>query len=475
MINLGKNREVLWDPYIVDTENTTAYQRLMQPNLKEIAFYLPKGVEAIMFMSILKDDVGYKLYYMNWDTDDVAERYLAVAESADGIDWIFPSLNIYPNHPELENNNIVMENADSTFVFYDQNPGCDASEKYKAIAPYRHKVDGVSTLELWAYTSADGYHFKRSHRIADESKGHFDSLNTAIWRDGTYVCYLRGMHSADGADLTHAQWKTHHIRDVRVMYSKDFIMWTEPKRIEYADELDYQMYTNGVCLYDRAPQILIGLPSRYCAREEWTGNTEQLASSEIKRRAMVLPQYDGKRSGLALSDCIFMCSRDGEHWYRHNEAFMTPGYETENNWVYGDCYPVCGLIDSGRESYYMYCMGYRRSFGKKKPVYRYEIRKDGFACYMAGGEECMLVTKPLIFEGKDLHLNFSTSAYGYVYVSVLDEEGRELSGESFELYGDTIDRTVKFADGGDFSEFAGKTVRLKFRMRDAKIFSFKFD
>ena len=87
----------------------------------------------------------------------------------------------------------------------------------------------------------------------------------------------------------------------------------------------------------------------------------------------------------------------------------------------------------------------------------------------------MLVTKPLIFEGKELHLNFSTSAYGYVYVSVLDEEGRELSSESFELYGDTVDRTVAFADCGDFSEFAGKPVCLKFRMRDAKIFSFKFD
>ena len=81
-----------------------------------------------------------------------------------------------------------------------------------------------------------------------------------------------------------------------------------------------------------------------------------------------------------------------------------------------------------------------------------------------------------IFEGKDLHLNFSTSAYGYIYVDVLDEEGNPLSEkESFEIFGDTLDRTICFADGSDFSEYANKPVRLRFRMRDAKIFSIKFN
>ena len=47
--------------------------------------------------------------------------------------------------------------------------------------------------------------------------------------------------------------------------------------------------------------------------------------------------------------------------------------------------------------------------------------------------------------------------------------------ESFEIFGDTIDRTVYFSDGTDFSAYAGKPVRLRFRMRDAKIFSFKFE
>ena len=182
-----------------------------------------------------------------------------------------------------------------------------------------------------------------------------------------------------------------------------------------------------------------------------------------------------KRSGLAVTDCIFMCSRDGVLWHRYNEALLTPGYENEHNWVYGDCYPAYNLVDSGRETYYMYAPDRHRSIGFPRPLSRYEIRKDGFACIMADGQERTVVTKPIIFEGKELHLNFSTSAYGYIYVDVLDKKGTPLSEkQSFEVYGDNIDRTIYFEDGTDFSVFAGKSVRLRFRMRDAKLYSFIF-
>lgn len=122
----------------------------------------------------------------------------------------------------------------------------------------------------------------------------------------------------------------------------------------------------------------------------------------------------------------------------------------------------------------MYCIEKDRT-DTGKPVYRYEIRKDGFACIMAGGEEKTVVTKPLIFEGSELHINFSGSAYGYLYVDVLDKEGNPISPESYEIYGDTIDRIVLFPNGSDFSPYSGKPVRLRFRMLDTRLFSIKFE
>ena len=83
------------------------------------------------------------------------------------------------------------------------------------------------------------------------------------------------------------------------------------------------------------------------------------------------------------------------------------------------------------------------------------------------------MTKPIVFDGDELHINFETSAYGYIYISVLDENGNALSDESVEVFGNNIDRRVVI-DGG-VRRFAGKEIRLRFRMRDAKIYSMKFE
>ena len=60
-------------------------------------------------------------------------------------------------------------------------------------------------------------------------------------------------------------------------------------------------------------------------------------------------------------------------------------------------------------------------------------------------------------------------------MDVLDAGGDPLSdGESFEVFGDTTDREIRFADGSDFSAYAGKAIRLRFRMFDAKLYSLYF-
>jgi len=259
---------------------------------------------------------------------------------------------------------------------------------------------------------------------------------------------------------------------VRVMYSDDFINWTTPELIRFNDGVDMSLYTNNIIPCERAPHILTGMPTRYHERPGWSANYDQLPSPRARKEYM---ERFGQRAGLAITDCLFMWSRDGLHWDKYNQAFLTPGYEHPDNWVYGDCYASYGFVDTGDQNLNFYTIDFHHSEGQPKPLNRYEIRKDGFGCYMAGGKEETLVTKPLIFEGSILHLNFATSAFGHIYVDVLDEQGAVISGKSFEVFGDNIDRTVIFDDGTDFSRFAGKPVRLRFTMLDAKIFSMKFE
>jgi hypothetical protein len=109
---------------------------------------------------------------------------------------------------------------------------------------------------------------------------------------------------------------------------------------------------------------------------------------------------------------------------------------------------------------------------------RYTLRTDGFASVNApyrGGE---LLTKPLKFSGRELVINFATSAAGGVKVELQDAAGKPLPGftlsDAREQIGDDIERVVRWESGSDLSRLAGQTIRLRFVMKDADLYSLRF-
>ena len=184
------------------------------------------------------------------------------------------------------------------------------------------------------------------------------------------------------------------------------------------------------------------------------------------------------REGTAVTDCVIMTSNDGFTFDRRNEAFMTPGLENQTNWWYGNCYTVYGLVETEAEeagapneiSFYM-GENYRI---KNVNFRRYTLRLDGFFSWFApyrGGE---LLTKPLTVTGENMYMNFATSAVGGITVTVCNEEGQELEGySSYVMFGDSVDRPVEFEKS--LKELEAKTVRLKFKMKDAHLYSFIFE
>lgn len=94
---------------------------------------------------------------------------------------------------------------------------------------------------------------------------------------------------------------------------------------------------------------------------------------------------------------------------------------------------------------------------------------------LEGGE---LLTKPFLFTGKRLSLNFATSAAGRMHVEITDAAGKPLPGftlaESDEIFGDSLDRTITWKGNSDTSSLAGKPVRLRFQLHDADVYSFQF-
>ena len=178
-----------------------------------------------------------------------------------------------------------------------------------------------------------------------------------------------------------------------------------------------------------------------------------------------------------MTDCVLMTSRDGVNFRRTDEAFLTPGIERDCNWYYGDCYVGWGMVETAGDlpdspneiSIYM-----GRNY-RVHPVElcRYALRLDGFFSWHCDFKDGYVLTKPIVFEGGRLEINFATSALGYVRIRLCDEAGEPIEGyDSFRLFGDSVDRPVDFEK--DLGGLSGKPVRLRVDMKDAELYSFKF-
>jgi hypothetical protein len=107
------------------------------------------------------------------------------------------------------------------------------------------------------------------------------------------------------------------------------------------------------------------------------------------------------------------------------------------------------------------------------------MRLDGFVSVDAeytGGE---FTTPTILFSGDHLTLNTDTSAGGHVRVELQSESAQPLAGLSADecdpINGNFIEKVVSWRGNPSVQAWAGKPVRVRFVMRDAKLYSFKFD
>ena len=88
-----------------------------------------------------------------------------------------------------------------------------------------------------------------------------------------------------------------------------------------------------------------------------------------------------------------------------------------------------------------------------------------------------MITKPIIFKGNSLMVNFSTSAAGSLRVEIQDSKGKAVEGYSLsecrKIYGDEIERVVQW-DKANVGNLAGRSIRLRFVLKNADVFAFGF-
>ncbi len=476
-IDIGNRRELMIDDHLIDEISSRARLQLNKPVRREISLVTdaPWEGNACHYRSVFQDGDRYRMYYGGYQYDVQQDKqtyphpaFLCYAESRDGIHWTKPNLGLVEFNGSGKNN-IVFSSASvqdvaadpgHVAVFKDSNPDCPPSARYKAI------VRSNSEPGLLAFRSADGFRFEPVQQEPVITQGAFDSQNLAFWDTvrSEYRAYFRGFR--DGT------------RSILTATSQDFLHWTPPQWVEFPGAPREHIYTNQVKPYDRAPHIFTGFPLRYTDRGR-VDSTDKLPHPELRRlRASNHPRY-----GSAVTDGLFMTSRDGRHFHRWDEAFIRPGAARTNAWVYGDNSVAWGIVltrsavkKSPDELSIYVTEGYWT--GTSLNVRRYSMRVDGFVSVnapLSGGE---FVTKPIVFTGSKLEINYSTSGAGAIRVEVQDVDGRPIDGfaqhDCHEIFGDEIERTVTWERGQDVSSLAEKPVRLKFFLKDADLYSFRF-
>ena len=105
-------------------------------------------------------------------------------------------------------------------------------------------------------------------------------------------------------------------------------------------------------------------------------------------------------------------------------------------------------------------------------------RLDGFMAVEAPHTGGKFTTPPIVFAGNHMVINFDGFAGGWVRVELLTPEGEPIPGFSGEkahrIIGNSVAETVKWGGQRDLNTLKGKPIRVRFLLRDAKLFAFQF-
>ena len=449
VIQIGSRRELFADDYLVErlAGSTKIFPKKPQP--REIVLVTDKPWEgsSCLYFMIFRDKNLYRMYYRGLQTGDGPTAHQEVAcyaESHDGITWRRPELNIVNFRGSTKNNIIWAGPGAHKFTpFVDRNPTCPPQARYKALGRGQRTPTGAAGTvhQLFAFQSPDGIHWTRTNPQPILTNGGFDSQNLAFW-DTTRQTYLAFYRRGDRG-----------VRSISTSSSKDFKNWSTSRFLDYRGAPRQHLYTNAIQPYDRAPHLLIGFPTRFYPQRQFPNQPE-------------------------WTEPILIASHDGQSFRFWNKSVI-PVDEGAGRTGNRSNYLSTGLVPmtNNPAEYAVYASEDRRT-GTSMKLRRFTYRTDGFVTVNTSNKPGHLYTKPLVFKGNRLSLNFQTQPQGQLQLEILDMAGKALPGFSLAdcvpIMGDHLAKHVQWRNGGSVSQLAGQPVRLHFVMQQCDLYSFQF-
>lgn len=508
------DRKFLFIDDVLFSESKDIEFNVNPPSLEEKVIDDIAGEPYRKHLTVVEDEEGLIRIY-----NSIHDDYLAVRTSRDGIHFEKPDMG----DPYRGQVNIINQEPTGGMGNPFIDPNAPEEEKWRYITGFHNRG-------IYLYTSPDGYEWTRNKtahipfRSGTQSCTFYDDqrqLYVGYHRSGmgltqagatqrqsslteTTDLYRPVDYEAVSQEETREASKTMRLREPQPWWLDNGPLTPGGFGIEYPptflpDENDLpgvDQYVTKATKYEYAPDVYLAFPIVYFHYEK---------DGPLTRQILMEPSR-GRGSGPIETQIAV--SRDGVNWKRHYRPAYV-GNSKHGDWVVNQAYMAHGMVDRGDEiwQYYFGTGFYHSAYEKdrsEQAVFRVVQRKDGFISADAPYErEGHFITKPFVFKGNRLELNIDTDAAGYAQVGFLDESGQAIEGFDVDhciyINGDFIATEAEWLlnkeeldkveihseddyaklgamarSSKDLRALEGKTVRLKVRMRGARLFSMQF-
>lgn len=471
-ITLTRDRQLFVDDHLIASSSGLKRTIHSAKKYEDNPILLPvkpwEGQYTLLYGTVMRDEEEgiWKMWYSTMNHFRYIQKifpestYLCYATSRDGLRWTKPDLGVVAYRGSMQNN-IVLEGAhapelgiegilDAVSILKDTRDP-NPSRRYKLMV-WRHNqkfegaksayvLEGEHRMGHYVAFSPDGIRWSKPEQLVFPYLPVRDTMSL-MWdpRASKYVAFVKQQVNGKRARF--------------VSESDDFVAWSAPKQMLVADDKDpasVELYHNTGFFYEG---MYLGLLTVF--------HPEPLDNIYL--------------------DLQLISSRDGRSWDRvgDRKPFLPVG-RRDIDWDFGFHSPSSGPpIRVGDELWFYYSgRAYRHPVDgqgrepNKGAIGLAKLRLDGFVSMDAGNEGAALTTKPFRFSDPGLYVN-ADAKNGEMKVEVLDEAGAPIAGLT-KADAVTLTRDAIRWRAADLSKLRGRTVRLKFYLRNASLYSFGFD
>lgn len=461
-VRIGTQKQLFVDDYIIDSMHNV--QQHVNP-IRKIGKPIVSPDEpwegtCLVLWGVCRDpsDGRFRMWYSGYAIPESGKGpgwHPCYAESKDGIHWTKPRLGVVEFEGSKDNNLVEYQG----LVVPDPRPE-EGARRYKMLCAgwggygYCYSADGIHWTAYEGNPVVD-MTGDEAPTIFDETKNLFVTYmkTEADLRDGYGVRRLVGRRTSP--DMIH--WTD----SVRVLVPDK---WEDERaKVKLATRKGWMQYY-GMLGFPYEGMYLGLLWSFFCNPEK-VGTTEGVIHTELT------------------------CSRDGQTWQHaaDREPVIpqgTPGsfdgglVDTRARPIYvGDEIWIYYIAFESTHGCYWYAEPKTDEPLKRGFISMGKLRRDGWVSIDAIYDKGTLTTKPFIFDGNRLWVNTDASE-GSVSVSIIDAERRPIPGfgarESTPLKGGAVRQLVSWGGNADVRELAGRPIRLKFSLENARLYAFWF-